>query len=194
MRRTSAIATLIGATTLTVAACSTAKDGSASPVVTAGTTATTTSSQHPRAYSTSPSASPSAYASTSRDESTAATSGASGGPAIRSIVVEISSSAKVGPDLLQMNSGGVDVDVDVRSRGQDGDLHGDDCMMVVDVTGPGNYDERWRSSSCSDSFNYLHHPALKAVGTYTVSVSVTPPGVSTATTTTHNFRVIGKGE
>lgn len=73
-----------------------------------------------------------------------------------------------------------------------GAIRQSDCAVIIDVTGPGGYDERRRSGRCTGSTGEL--PNMKVAGAYTAKVSVTPPGTSTATEQVLTFTVLGAGE
>jgi hypothetical protein len=61
------------------------------------------------------------------------------------------------------------------------------CTVVATVTGPGGYNQICRSADCSGSPN----SALDVVtpGTYTISISVTPPDGRSAVTATKTFQI-----
>lgn len=115
---------------------------------------------------------------------------------IRSVKLEYYSGDKVGDRLFQLNRrGGTSFPgVSWTSRSEDGDLESDDCAVVIDVTGPGNVDERYRSDECSGGRASSQMPSITVPGDYRISVSVTPPGGGSPIVATETIKVIGVGQ
>ncbi|WP_194860252.1 hypothetical protein [Dietzia sp. SYD-A1] len=116
--------------------------------------------------------------------------------AIRSVVVDFGPHGNaVGQRMFQVNrhSGSTALpSVNWESKGEDGDLRGYDCGVIVDISGPGGIDERMRSSECSGSVSNLTEAS--ALGTYNVRVEVSPPNGDDAVVAETDFELIGYGQ
>lgn len=182
------------ALSLVVTGCS--KDAPSAPATVTVTASESTSTVATTSASTVTSAASSASsaASSASSGTSSATTSASGvaNSSIRQLEVTFDGYRKVGDKLFQMNHSSVIGSVKWRSKGEDGDLRSSECTVVVDITGPGGYDERRRSGACTGSTDTL--PSMKVAGEYSAKVSVTPPGSTTATEETLIFTVLGAGE
>jgi hypothetical protein len=100
---------------------------------------------------------------------------------------------QVGPDVYQLPHNPTHllikpaVTFDWTAHGRSG-LPSSGCTVVAQVTGPGGYNQTRRSADCSGSPN----SALDVVtpGTYTISISVTPPSGGSAVTATKTFQIV----
>ena len=102
----------------------------------------------------------------------------------------------VGPDLYQLPTypssiNPPQVTFDWTSHGENGDVTSHQCTAVADVTGPGGYNERRRDSDCTGSAD--QRLDIMVPGTYTISLSITPPDGGSPLTATKTFQVISKG-
>ncbi|MFE0749246.1 hypothetical protein [Gordonia sp. NPDC058843] len=176
---------LVGVAALGVIAGCAEERAAAPETVTSTVTATQTTST-----STAPSPSGAAYSSASSVEASVDVE------AIRSVKLEYFSGDKVGDKLFQLNRrGGTSFPgVSWTSRSEDGDLESDECAVVIDVTGPGDVDERYRSDECSGGRNSIQMPSITVPGDYRVTVSVTPPGGGQPIVATETIKVIGVGQ
>ena len=163
-----------------------AEERSAAPeTVTATVTATQTASS-----TTAVSTGAAAYSSATSAEASVDVE------AIRSVKLEFYSGDKVGDKMIQLNRrGGTSFPgVSWTSRSEDGDLESDDCAVVIDVTGPGDVDERYRSDECSGGRTFSQMPSITVPGDYRITVSVTPPGGGQPIVATETIKVIGVGQ
>lgn len=140
-------------------------------------TVTVVASATPTRASSTPSsvsATASALASISSTTDPSPASSALSTSAIRSIRIELEHGNVVGENLYQLSKwGSTELPTfSWYSRSENGDLEGMTCGVVIDVTGPGDFDERHRSPECSGYLNGL--PSVKLPGEYTFKVEVTP--------------------
>jgi hypothetical protein len=100
---------------------------------------------------------------------------------------------RVGPHQYQetLKDTGIDLYINWKAKGDNGDVNSDGCTVVLEVTGPQGFDERRRSGACTGSTDSSESLSPKATGTYTTNISITPPDSSTPVTGTQTFDVIG---
>ncbi|MFI8696731.1 hypothetical protein [Dietzia maris] len=78
------------------------------------------------------------------------------------------------------------------AKGEDGDVRGYDCGVIVDVTGPGGFSERMRSDECSGTVPGMAE--VSELGFYEVRVEVTPPNGDEPVVAETIFELIGYGQ
>ncbi|WP_282779143.1 MULTISPECIES: hypothetical protein [unclassified Nocardia] len=77
-----------------------------------------------------------------------------------------------------------------RARGTDGDLQSSNCTVIITITGPDGYDEQRRSAECTGRPGSVRlFP--KALGTYTISVSIVPPSGGPPMLADKTFELVG---
>lgn len=171
--------------------CSRDENQSAAPVTvtqTATVTTTTSTASPSPSYSESSSAYGSVSSSASVDLNT-----------IRSVKIELESglfTQKVGDNLFQ-RSGNYPIAEAPRirwySRGENGDILSTDCAVVIELTGPGNTDERYRSGNCTGTIGGWDSADMTEFGQYTVKVSVTSPAGGAPVVETVTYKYIAPG-
>lgn len=108
------------------------------------------------------------------------------------ITIESMSGSRVGPNLFQLTPGGARLGIQwdwvgLRADGTPDD--GEDCQIIVRVTGAANF-PAYRTDECSKSSGTMsanNAEEFKVPGDYTVSIT----DETTGATGTANFRVLG---
>lgn len=169
--------------------CSTGEKQSSEPAtVTQTATVTTAATKSPTStyYESSPAYAESSEASVDLN-------------AIRSVKITLESQMfmqKVGDNLFQLSGNYPYAEIPRitwASRSEDGDLTSTNCAVIIDVTGPGNTDERYRSGNCSGSVGGWDSAHMTAFGQYNVKVSVTSPEGGTPVVSSVTYKYIAPG-
>lgn len=142
---------------------------------------------------TGPSTSP-IITTTSVARSTTRSTSAAPPPGVQSfdITIEEMSGQKVGPNLFQLTPGGARLGIQwdwVGLRADGTENNGNDCQIVVNVSGPDTF-PTYRTDECSKSSGSMsadNAEEFTVPGNYTVAIT----DETTGATGTANFRVLG---